>query len=48
MLVKKITEHQDGNMGCALPRVVIIIVVSAVGIIAAILLLHYVGAFKQL
>jgi hypothetical protein len=46
--VKKITEHKDGNLGWAIPRVVIIILVSAVGIIAAILLLHYVGAFNKL
>ena len=45
--MKKITEHQDGNLGWAIPKVVIVITLSAFAIIAAILLLHYFGALKK-
>ena len=48
VLVKKITEHQEVGLAWAIPKVIVIIVVSAIGIIALIVLLHYLDAFKTL
>ena len=46
--MKKITEHQEVGLAWAIPKVIVIIVVSAIGIIALIVLLHYLDAFKTL